>query len=216
MRIKLLSVLTGLLFLTSGQASADGWYAGIEGAQSIQTHKEYPGMYIGGWGGPEIIWSYKDGLYYGGFVGYDFGLIKVEAEYTTGTHDALRWTYGGVGAGTYAMNGSMKRSTFMGNILLQHDFGGWKGYAGGGAGTSTIDVNVAIPTYFGGNSFVFKTNSVATYQYIVGILYPLTESVAIGARYKYVTGSNYVKDPGIMLLKFPTVHELGVTIQYGF
>lgn len=179
---------------TPALARDNAWYVGVEGGAMIVEDIDYDLSTPAG--GTSTV-DHDYGYDVGGFVGYDFGAFRVEAEvsYRSASLDSYRSTtaipvyaagggLGSVAAGDYDAGGSTSALSFMANAML--DFGeddGVSGFVGGGAGVARVKASDYRLDERG--SFLDDSDTVFAWQAIAGIRAPLSENVDVSLKYRF-------------------------------
>jgi len=129
----------------------------------------------------------------GGFFGYDFGLIRTEAELAYREADPKRIvanapgipTFGAPATGTFdPAAGELQVTTAMVNALL--DLGGNDGVgfsAGVGAGRAWAGAKYSVAM---GPGWLDDSDQAWAWQAIAGIRIPVTDTAEIGLKYRYL------------------------------
>ena len=125
------------------------------------------------------IGDHKYGYDVGVNAGYDFGLIRAEAEvaYKRAKHDEYNLNGTVVDA-----NGRSTSLSVMGNLLL--DFGAddsWQGFVGGGAGYARTKVRLSTAALSGRE---IKDSGFA-WQILAGVRYPVSDNIDFGLKYRF-------------------------------
>ena len=125
-------------------------------------------------------------------IGYDWGVIRTEAEL-----GRQQWSVKDIAvspaAGAFLLpignspdaDGKTKVTTAMANALL--DFGGnggIGGYVGAGAGRAWLDTHMA--TSGSAANFLDDSDSAWAWQGIAGVRFPVSDNVELGVKYKYL------------------------------
>jgi len=133
----------------------------------------------------------KPGYDFGGIVGYDFGMFRLEAEasYRRAKVDALSSVVSNT-AGT-SITGHASALSFMANGLF--DLGpddGLQVYAGGGLGYGHVTAEgAAVLDPF--TTFATKgSDNGFAWQLLAGVRYPITGHVDVGLKYRFYNQSN--------------------------
>ena len=163
------------------------WYVGVEGGaiRPQKTHFDYSavrnGTQINVPGGVSI--KHKTGIDADVIGGYDFGLIRAEAEIgykRAGFKNATQ------AFGTYNVNGHTSVLSSMGNVLL--DFGAGSGvrfYIGGGAGVARVKYDISASSLGLGTPNLVDRKAKFAYQGIAGVAFPISENIDLGLKYRY-------------------------------
>lgn len=187
--------------LSTPALARDGaWYVGVEGGAMIVEDIDFdirpPAVATG-------TADHDYGYDVGGFVGYDFGAFRLEAEvsYRRASVDAWRsnvatpqYLANGVlatapvGVYDYA-GGSTSALSFMVNGML--DFGSddsLSGFVGGGAGVARVKAHdYALNT---NGSFLDDSDTVFAWQAIAGVRAPISENIDVTLKYRFFNADN--------------------------
>ncbi len=188
----ILLAAAALAVLPSAAVARDGLpYVGIEGG-AIKPDKLKLDYQLRALSAPNgIIIDHKTGFDVDFIAGYDFGLIRAEAELgykravPTGISVAPAIQFNNTGP--LAIEGRTRVVSAMGNLLL--DFGsndGLQVYAGGGIGAARVTLDNAItgPNVAAGRSINGSDRSFAL-QGIAGMRMPLSYNIDLGLKYRY-------------------------------
>ncbi len=172
--------------------------------------------------------SHATGYDGGGYVGYDFGGFRLEAEvsYRDANLDGIQVGAPGILLGNgftaqpgfYNLDGSGANSlSFMLNGLL--DFGpddGLQGFVGGGVGVARTSYEVSFNP--ASASSIDDSDSGMAWQILAGVRAPLTDNVDVGLRYRYYNAQDVelVDLGGNTLQDTFTSHSLMGTLEYNF
>lgn len=138
----------------------------------------------------------KTGYDFGGIVGYDFGLFRLEAEgsFRHGGADKLLAVSSGSASSFLTpgstWDGSARQSSVMVNGMI--DIGKDSGpqiYVGGGLGYSRTSIAMDYSTTGITASFDGADSGFA-WQLLAGARYPLSERVDVGLKYRYFSQGN--------------------------
>jgi len=186
------------LVTTPALARDKAWYVGAEGGAMIVEDIHFD---IGATKDAMQI-DHDYGYDVGGFVGYDFGMFRVETEvaYKSANVDAIRSTlripafnaagglvFSNAGAYNYA-GGRTTALSFMLNGML--DFGdddGLQGFVGGGVGVARIKGKYGLNTF---GNFVDDSDTVFAWQAIAGIRAPITKNIDASLKYRFFNAEN--------------------------
>tara|TARA_R110002012_G_scaffold134368_2_gene287619 strand:- start:591 stop:1646 length:1056 start_codon:yes stop_codon:yes gene_type:complete len=204
-------------------AKDDSWYIGAEFGSMLVEDADFD---INDTAEAHEV-SHDFGFDGGGYVGYDFGGFRLEAEVsyrqanvdgiTVGT-PGLTYGPGSVApAGFYDVSGDVNALSFMLNGLL--DFGpddGLQGYVGGGVGVARTSYEVT--PYSNLASSIDDSDSGLAWQVLAGVRAPLTDNVDVGLRYRYFNAESVelVDLGGNSLEDTFTSHSLMGTLSYNF
>ena len=171
-------------------AKDDSWYIGAEFGSMLVEDADFD---INDTAEAHEV-SHDFGFDGGGYVGYDFGGFRLEAEVSYRQADVDGITVGAPGltygpgsvapAGFYDVSGDVNALSFMLNGLL--DFGpddGLQGYVGGGVGVARTSYEVT--PYSNLASSIDDSDSGLAWQVLAGVRAPLTDNVDVGLRYRY-------------------------------
>ena len=206
---------------TPALARDDSWYVGLEGGAMLVEDVQFDVS-----GGPEQNrLNFDHGYDFGGFVGYDFGAFRLEAEASYRRADLNTFEAGTSGvltngvvrpAGAYAATGSTDSLSFMLNGLL--DFGpddGLQGYVGGGVGVARTGINAVLTT---GSSTIDDSDSGFAWQVLAGVRAPISDNWDVGLRYRLfnATDVNVTDNRGRTLSDDVRSHSILGTLTYNF
>ena len=209
--------------LASPALARDGqWYVGVEGGAMIVEDTDFD---IGATGDNLIVEADK-GYDVGGFVGYDFGAFRLEAEASYRDADLETVTVGNTGLGfgpfnaapgLYAAGGNVDVLSFMLNGMF--DFGpddGLQGFVGGGVGVARTGMEGFIsrsqPASFDDSDSGFA------WQVLAGVRAPLSDNVDVGLKYRLFNSDNVeLTDAGGRTLQGDVrTHSILGTLSYNF
>ncbi|WP_234041539.1 OmpA family protein [Erythrobacter aureus] len=204
-------------------AKDDSWYIGAEFGAMLVEDTEFEIN-----GGPDAHTINHDyGFDGGGYVGYDFGAFRLEAEVSYRQADVDSILVGTPGlpygagfvapSGSYPAGGDVSALSFMLNGLL--DFGpddGLQGFVGGGVGVARTSYEVTPYSNFA--SSIDDSDSGLAWQVLAGVRAPLTDNVDVGLRYRYFNADSVelVDLGGNALEDSFTSHSLMGTLEYNF
>ena len=184
--------------IASPALARDGaWYVELDGGPMIVEDIDFdlPGT-------PSAIQAdHHNGYDFGGIVGYDFGLFRLEAEgsYRNADVRQLQVTAAGVPNGangalisnlTRAAGGDSSVLSFMVNALA--DFGpddGLQGFVGGGVGVARTKFD-GVTINRSGPGFLDDSDSGFAWQLLAGVRAPLTDTIDVGLKYRFFNTSN--------------------------
>jgi len=170
-----LAVALGLMILTGGTALAGGWYVDGYGGAVWVSDSDLKGTNIQGKS------EYDTGYNFGGALGYDWGMFRLEGELGYRSSDVSKVTIDNVGSAT--SGGSYTAFDYMVNGYLEYKnetkfypfvMGGI-----GGATVSSDSVTIGGITAAGGDDTVFA------YQLGAGIGFAVTDHVILELSYRY-------------------------------
>ncbi|NNC52476.1 MAG: porin family protein, partial [Erythrobacter sp.] len=205
-------------------AKEDAWYIGAEFGPMIVEDLD---LDVDA-GTDEIVVGADTGYDVGGYVGYDFGAFRLEAEVSyrdADIEDALIGTTGiasGLGpngrtpSGSYVADGGIDALSFMLNGLF--DFGsddGIQAYAGAGIGVARTNVEMAVNV---NGPSIDDSSSDLAWQLLAGVRAPLTDNIDVGLRYRMFTAEDValVDLGGRDLDGKLRTHSLMGTLSYNF
>jgi len=199
-----------------GSASADSNYldkiylGGGVGA-SLQSNDAYNQKHSGA-----NDWYFDDTAEYTLRVGAQKSWLKSELELNYASYDANKRRTLASGNELDA-SGSLDRTSLMINFLGDYEISSFSLFAGGGVGASKLDwEDVKLPNT---NGYLEDSDTVFSYSLIAGANYNLDENWAIGARYKYMDGTDYkIEDNNSLTEKFdfPSSHNISLNLEYSF
>jgi outer membrane protein OmpA-like peptidoglycan-associated protein len=179
--------------IASPALARDGaWYVELDGGPMIVEDIDFdlPGA-------PNAVSAdHTNGYDFGGLVGYDFGMFRLEAEASYRNADVDQLKIGAAGIpgrnaatirtnDTRNANGDSSVLSFMVNALA--DFGpddGLQGFVGGGVGVARTKFdNVSINT--NGPGFLDDSDSGFAWQLLAGVRAPLTDNIDVGLKYRF-------------------------------
>jgi OmpA-OmpF porin, OOP family len=166
------------------------------------------------------------GWEYGAIIGYDFGSFRLEAEATRKTSEMQQlrgnssFDTDEVTAGVQALasvRGNIEADAIMVNALL--DIGGNDGvgaYGGVGIGYAGVRTDGSIDGVIA--PFVDDSDNGLAWQLVAGVAASITESVELGARYRYfnVGGIDMTSPGGRNLKGTYSSHSLMATLTFNF
>jgi OOP family OmpA-OmpF porin len=193
MRILIVAALATTVFASPALARDGSGYVGFEGgaiwAQDARLRATAVTP-VGTFNDVVRVDYRRPGLDFDLIGGYDFGVVRAEAELGY-KRASVRRVDGLAVPGTVAVagDGNTGVTSVMGNLLL--DFGdndGLSVYAGGGAGWARVKHNSiarqSLPAFLDGK------DSGLAYQAIAGIRYAITPQLDIGLKGRYFRTSN--------------------------
>ncbi len=136
--------------------------------------------------------DYDYGFDAGGFVGYDFGPVRIEAEARYAEANIDQVTVGNTGflasniragSGVYPASGQIDSLAFMVNGLA--DFGpddGLQGFVGGGVGVARTGLEARITR--SGPAGIDDSDTDFAWQILAGVRAPLTDNIDVGLKYR--------------------------------
>ena len=204
-------------------AKDDSWYIGAEFGAMLVEDGDFT---INSTTDSHEI-SHEFGFDGGGYVGYDFGGFRLEAEVSYRQADIDSVAIGAPGlpvsggstlTGNYNnMGGDADSLSFMLNGLL--DFGpddGLQGYVGGGVGVARTKYEVS--PYSNLAPSIDDSDSGLAWQILAGVRAPLTDTIDVGLRYRYYNAQDValVDLGGNTLEDTFTSHSLMGTLEYNF
>lgn len=169
--------------LAAPAVARDGqWYVGLEGGVALAEDQDVEV------GGIDDFYEFESDLGFdaGAIVGYDLGMLRVEAEaaYKQFDYDEYNQLLPG---GPAELGGDMSALSFMGNLLL--DFGaddGIQGFVGGGAGIARVDLDVETPN----GQLIDDSDSRFAWQALAGVRAPIGGNWDVGLKYRFFNVDN--------------------------
>ncbi|WP_054531912.1 outer membrane protein [Erythrobacter sp. SG61-1L] len=153
--------------------------------------------------------DYAAGFDLGGFVGYDFGVIRVEGEVAYKDMDADETS-----AGDFGADGNVNVLTGMVNALLELGDGQVSAFAGGGVGYASVnlDVDDTLP-------YLDDQASGFAWQLLTGMRFRVSKNIDLGIKYRMlqVQDLNFVDAYEDDLHGNLRTHSLmgGITVNFG-
>jgi len=129
------------------------------------------------------------------FAGYDFGLVRAEAEvaYKRASIDEVQLDTDFIPSPNptepYDANGKVSVFSVMANALF--DFGdedGWHGFLGAGVGYAKVKYKASIPTVFGDAGFSDSDGTIA-WQILAGVSKSVSPNIDLGLKYRFFNAS---------------------------
>ena len=227
MRNYLLAAVAAAALTSPAMARDKSTYVGVEGGVMLveDTHLTYRnGAAIVG---DALTIDHKTGFDVDLIAGYDFGLVRAEAEfgYKRAGVDFVQSDgafIGSFGNPTvpYDANGKVSVLSGMANVLF--DFGdqdGWSGFIGGGAGYARVKYNVAVPSR--GYRLSDSDGSIA-WQVLAGIRKSLSPNLDLGLKYRFFNvdklrfNDGFIRPTGGELSGRYRSHSLLLSLTYNF
>ncbi|WP_156500657.1 outer membrane protein, partial [Croceicoccus bisphenolivorans] len=205
--------LASTAMATPALARDDSWYIELDAGVMIPEDTDFAIIDDGeptGDGGT-VDWDY--GTDFGGIVGYDFGMLRLEAEaaYKMANDDGADLTEDGESGTLDDSDIDIKFRTlsFMLNGLL--DFGpddGLQGFVGGGVGVARTKLKIADLDFS-------DSDTGFAWQALAGVRAPLSDNVDIGLKYRYFRHDDIKYEGGEVETDLAT-HSLMLTLGYNF
>lgn len=173
-------------------ASEGSWYAGLEGGalKARNAHLDYTRGTLRQNNVVNI--DYKTGLDVDGLIGYDFGVLRTEAEigYKRASADSVSVNLTGpVVIPPTSVNYTGRTRVLSSMFNLLGDFGGsrFSVYGGGGVGLARTKVraNLSPLSFAGQPDLIDGTDRKFAWQLIAGVRAAVTDHVDIGLKYRY-------------------------------
>jgi outer membrane protein OmpA-like peptidoglycan-associated protein len=177
-------------------ARDNAWYVELDGGPMIVQDMQFdlPNA-------PNAVRAdHTNGYDFGGLVGYDFGMFRLEAEGSYRNADVKELAVGPAGIargpGTTYNNitspsyGDSSVLSFMVNGLA--DFGpddGLQGFVGGGVGVARTKFN-NVSLLRAGPGFLDDSDSGFAWQVLAGVRAPLTDNIDVGLKYRFFNTSD--------------------------
>lgn len=211
--------------IASPALARDGaWYVELDGGPMIVEDIEFdlPGA-------PNaVIADHTNGYDFGGLVGYDFGMVRLEAEGSYRNADVKDLVIGSAGIArganttytnsTHLSYGDSSVLSFMVNALA--DFGpddGLQGFIGGGVGVARTKFD-NVTVLQSGPGFLDDSDSGFAWQLLAGVRAPITDNIDVGLKYRFFnTGDlNMVDSLGRDVSTKWRSHSILGTFAYNF
>jgi opacity protein-like surface antigen len=178
MREYLLAAAAATAIATPAVARDESGYVGIEGgAMVVQDMDHDLNFEDEALGSVDDLISidHKYGVDIDAIAGYDFGMVRAEAElgWKRASHDEYD-----VGGDLFDGDGRTSVLSLMGNVLL--DFGNddsWSGYVGGGVGLARTRVQL--------NDVGRISDTGFAWQSIAGVRHPISDNIDVGLKYRF-------------------------------
>ena len=183
--------------IASPALARDGaWYVELDGGPMIVEDIKFdlPGA-------PNAVQAdHHNGYDFGGIVGYDFGMFRIEAEGSYRNADVQDLQIGTAGVArsngktiantTLGADGDSSVLSFMVNALA--DFGpddGLQGFVGGGVGVARTKFD-GVTINNSGPGFLDDSDSGFAWQLLAGVRAPLTDNIDVGLKYRFFNTAN--------------------------
>ena len=155
------------------------------------------------------------GYDFGGIVGYDLGMFRLEAETSYRRANVDSYTVNGTRYPRGTASGNESALSFMANGLL--DFGpddGLQGFVGGGVGVARVKVLAAAPV----GSNINDSDTGFAWQVLAGIRAPISNNVDVGLKYRFFNADkvNLLNAAGSAVNTRMRSHSLLATLTYNF
>ncbi len=155
----------------------------------------------------------EDGYRIGGAFGYDFNsVIGIEAEVSYFQNDIDSLSAFGT---TLDARGDVGVLTLMGNVIIGHQYDRWRPYVGVGAGAAHANFDFVII----GTDSVDDGNWGFAAQAFAGLDFSVTDTVSLGARYRYarIGAIDYTSDGGLDVSGDPfDAHSIEAALKVKF
>ena len=180
MRKYLLAAVAAAAITSPAMARDGAGYVGVDlGAMIVEDVKLDVTNAAGTTFTDYAIGNHKYGYDVAANAGYDFGIIRAEAEvaYKRARHDDYS-----VNGLIVDANGRSTSLSVMGNLLF--DFGAddsWQGFVGGGAGYARTRVKLETAGLTGRT---LKDSGFA-WQILAGVRYPVSDNIDFGVKYRF-------------------------------
>lgn len=127
-----------------------------------------------------VSFGFDSGMRWGGAVGYSLNsALAMELEYSNASFDAED---GEVSGSTYDADGDANVQTIMANFLVGADYGSFRPYIGAGLGGARVAADIS-PAFTSDD--LDDSDWVLAGQAFAGVNVALSETMTIGARYRY-------------------------------
>lgn len=192
-KLAIVVALSSTVLATPALARDGAWYVGGDFGAMIVEDVEFDV----GTAEDAIIVDHEYGFDGAGFVGYDLGMFRLEAEvaYKRARIDGIQTTIGLPGAAGFnttipqttvdAGGGNTTALSFMVNGLL--DFGdddGISGFIGGGAGIARVNFNNQRQ-FANQGAFIDDSDSRFAWQVLAGVRQAITDNIDVTVRYRF-------------------------------
>lgn len=192
-KLAIVVALSSTVLATPALARDGAWYVGGDFGAMIVEDVEFD---VGA-REDAIIVDHEYGFDGAGFVGYDLGMFRLEAEvaYKRARIDGIQTTIGLPGAAGFnrtipqttvdAGGGNTSALSFMVNGLL--DFGdddGISGFIGGGAGIARVNFNNQRQ-FANQGAFIDDSDSRFAWQVLAGVRQAITDNIDVTVRYRF-------------------------------
>ena len=184
---------------TPALARDQAWYVQIEGGPMIVQDMKFD---IQGVANQNVL-STKTGYDFGGLVGYDFGMFRLEAEGSYRRANADEYTNNGVNMRNSSV-GHIDALSFMVNGLI--DFGpdnGLQGFVGGGAGVARVNAELNGS----GNGALDDSHTGFAWQILAGVRAPISTNWDAGIKYRFFNAEN------VRLVALNTGRDVGTRMR---
>ena len=208
MRYHLLAAVAAIAIATPAAAQGGSPYVGIEGGaiDLVSAHDYIPSD------SAHVDFRHKYGLDVDAVAGYDFGIIRAEAELGYKRAGIDHSTYFGdmlVTGTDFNDDGHARAVSAMGNLLTDFGGPGISAYVGGGVG-------VARTTY-AIRSLAFRgSDSRFAWQLIAGVRFPISTNLDAGLKYRYFQSKYDINDAPTEVVGRWKSHSLLATLTYNF
>ena len=176
-------VISASICTSPAMAQDDGAYVELAGGITAANDSDYDSQTD-----PDIEGTieWNTGFDLAAAAGYDFGTFRVEGEIALKEHSFDRLV-----SGTDVLESGpelvidLTTWSFMANALA--DFGdedGIQGFVGGGVGLASTEIDIR-DTRSGNNDRDNDTDSGFAWQLLAGVSAPVSDSVAVGLKYRY-------------------------------
>ncbi|MBU3992560.1 MAG: outer membrane beta-barrel protein, partial [Alphaproteobacteria bacterium] len=207
-KLILLSTAAAVSLATPAIAREKAWYIEADAGAVAFENSEITGA------GTGSTLNTETGYDFGGIVGYDFGMFRLEAEASYRRAHVQDYTVLGTQFTGNMPGGS---SALSGMVNGMFDFGpddGLQAFVGGGVGVGRGKVQAFAP--IGAN--INDSDTRFAYQALAGIRYPLNESVDFGLKYRFFNIDNLslIDAAGTPVETRLRSHSLLATLAYNF
>ncbi|MCD6486054.1 MAG: porin family protein [Syntrophobacterales bacterium] len=158
----------------------------------------------------EATLSFDTGYGAGISGGYDFGMIRVEAEagYRKNDFD----TISAPGEGEFSVSGDITAMSLLLNCFVDFETGtNFTPYAGAGIGAAKVEFEAS------GEGDISEDDTVFAYQFVAGVGYAFTENVTLDVSYRYFATADptFENGEGKMEAEYGS-HNIFMGVRFSF
>jgi OmpA-OmpF porin, OOP family len=202
-KLAIMVALASTALATQALARDGAWYVGAEGGGVLVEDTDFDIINAAGTTPDAMTVETKLGYDFGGVIGYDVGMFRLELEgsYKRAEVDEIQQTsgvalpiqgdgvpptdYNTTGFNWRGAKGSMRSLSGMVNALL--DFGdddGFQGFVGGGVGIARVKAS-AIRVTDASPVIMTDSDTKFAWQAIAGVRKALTDNIDVGLKYRF-------------------------------